>query len=59
MEDIRNVTKELRRIADVGERIAKALEKRNSIVNISPNIVVNNSEDVEELLKHFMNLKTQ
>ncbi len=59
MEDIRNVTKELRRIADAGERIAKALEKRNSIVNISPDIAVNNVDDVEEVLKRFMNLKAQ
>lgn len=29
MDDIRTVVKELRRIADAGERIAKAMEKQN------------------------------
>ena len=37
MDDIRTVVKELHRIADIGERIAKALEKQNrgEVINIS------------------------
>ena len=37
MDDIRTVVKELHRIADAGERIAKALEKQNreTVVNLS------------------------
>lgn len=38
MDDIKTVVKELRRIADAGERIAKALEKRNRAANFCPTI---------------------
>lgn len=38
MEDIKTVTKELRRIADAGERIAKTLEKQNRTVSFGPTI---------------------
>lgn len=48
MDDIRTVVKELRRIADAGERISKALEKQNQIRNIIPKIieVAGSEEDV-------------
>lgn len=35
MDDIRTVVKELRRIADAGERIAKALEKQNKGMTVN------------------------
>lgn len=38
MDDIKTVVKELRRIADAGERIAKTLEKQNRTVSFGPTI---------------------
>lgn len=35
MDDIKTVVKELRRIADAGERIAKALEKQNKGMTVN------------------------
>lgn len=59
MDDIRAVAKELRRIADANERIAKALEKRNRAEGISPNISVagklpDTETTVEALTKAIM-----
>ncbi|WP_180994640.1 hypothetical protein [Clostridium sp. chh4-2] len=47
MDDIRTVVKELRRIVDAVERIAKALEKQNRIINYSPNITIAEGETQE------------
>lgn len=44
MDDIKTVVKELRRIADAGKRIAKALEKQNRAVNFSPTITIKSNE---------------
>lgn len=44
MDDIRTVVKELRRIADAGERIAKGLEK----LNRTPTVNVSYSGDVAD-----------
>lgn len=48
MDDIKTVVKELRRIADAGERIAKTLEKQNRAVNFSPTITVTTELNDEE-----------
>lgn len=50
MDDIKTVVKELRRIADAGEKIAKALEKQNKTINLTPNISVEVGESTEEEL---------
>lgn len=47
MDDIKTVVKELRRIADAGERIAKALEKRNRAANFCPTITTEPDDEEE------------
>lgn len=49
MDDIRTLAKELHRIADANERIAKALEKQNKTVNISPQVCLNADSDTEKI----------
>lgn len=45
MVDIKDVVKELHRIADAGERIAKTLEKQNQILSIVPKIIAAESDE--------------
>lgn len=47
MDDIKTVVKELRRIADAGERVAKALEKQNRAANFNPTITTEPDDEEE------------
>lgn len=50
MDDIRAVVKELRRIVDAGERIAKALEKQNRGITFNTSLSGETTEtDVEKV----------
>lgn len=49
MDDIKTLAKELHRIADAGERIAKALEKQNKVISISPQVCINPDSDTEKI----------
>lgn len=40
MDEIKTVVKELRRIDDAGERIAKTFKKQNRAANFSPTIII-------------------
>lgn len=45
MDDMKTLAKELHRIADANERIAKALEKQNKVINYNSKICVNANDD--------------
>lgn len=47
-DDIRTVVKELRRIADAGEKIAKTLEKQNRAINFAPDFTLQTTVDENE-----------
>lgn len=49
MDDMRTLVKELHRIADSGERIAKALEKQNKVTAISHQVNLNVESDAEKV----------
>ncbi len=49
MDDLKALTKELHRIADSGERIAKALEKQNKVINLNPEIHLDTENNVEKV----------
>lgn len=51
MDDMKTLAKELHRIADANERIAKALEKQNKVVNISPQVCLNSDSNTEKIKK--------
>lgn len=49
MDDMRTLVKELHRIADSSERIAKALEKQNKVTAVSPQVNLNVENDAEKV----------
>lgn len=51
MDDMRAAVKELRRIADAGERIAKAMEKQNKLASPVINLAIKGGRD-EDMIKH-------